>query len=168
MTANAVNTYIVPTVDNEVTMPNQPCFLGVLSGADVNVTGAGATYTIGTTVAFTEIYDQNSDFNVNGTFTAPVTGRHLLCFHVDVINITAAMTRGYQRLVTSNRTYSSFSLNVAAGRNTGTDGISWGGAVVADMDLGDTATNDITIQIGAGDTADLATPGTFFSGALLC
>ena len=73
-TANCLGTYIVPTANREITMPSQPAFLGIISANDLNVTGNGAVYVVGTNIDFTEIYDQNADFNVNCTFTAPVTG----------------------------------------------------------------------------------------------
>lgn len=165
-TNNSINTYVVPTSANEVTMPSQPAFLGVLSGADANVTGAGTGYTVGTNVAFTEIFDQNTDFNTNGTFTAPVTGRYLLSLSIQADNIAAGMNQGAMQLVTSNRTLYVNSESPIACLNAGSSGIIFGGGFVSDMDAADTATCYIVINGGAGDTVDLGTAGTYFSGYL--
>ena len=167
-TVNAVNTYIVPTTNREVTAPSQPCFLGFLSGTDSNVTGAGTAYTVGTNTAFTEIYDQNSDFNTNGTFTAPVTGRYLLNMSIQADNFAVGMNQCVFDIVTSNRTYLGIVVSPIAAVNAGTNDIVFGSSLVADMDAADTAACLLNINGGVGDTVDLETNGTFFSGSLLC
>lgn len=147
-TNNSVNTYIVPTTNNEVTMPSQPAFLAYLATTDNNVTGAGGVYTLGSGNALTEVYDQNSDFNTNGTFTAPVTGKYLLTFQATIINLTQA-TSIQANIITSNRTYSSFrSCNATAGT------LVLNIAVVADMDATDTATYTIIVTGEAGNIGD--------------
>jgi len=168
MTVNSVNTYIVPTAANEVTMPAQPCFLGVLSGTDANVTGNGALYVVGTNTAFTEIFDQNTDFNTNGVFTAPVTGRYLLNLSIQADNLAAGMTQCHFDIITSNRSYYSANMAALTCMNTATNDIVFGGSVIADMDAADTAYCQLNIAGGGGDTVDLETQGTFFSGSLLC
>jgi len=55
----------------------QPAFSAYQAATVTNVTGAGTTYQLGTT-ALTEVFDQDGNFNTNGTFTAPVTGKYQL------------------------------------------------------------------------------------------
>jgi len=168
VTRNSVNTYTVPTTANEVTMPAQPAFLGVLSGTDSNVTGNGAAYTVGTNTAFTEIFDQNADFNVNGTFTAPVTGRYMLVVNIQMDNVAAGMTTGVFDIVTSNRTYNVLNLNPLVMIDASTNDLALESNAIADMDTADTAYCSITISGGVGNTVDLETAGTFFCGKLIC
>lgn len=66
----------------ELIKPLQPAFYGVIGTDDDDVTGDGTNFTVGSVQAFTEIYDQNSDFNVNGTFTAPVTGTYQFAYTI--------------------------------------------------------------------------------------
>jgi len=168
-TNNNLNTYIVPTSTNEVTMPSQVAFFARLATTDSNVTGDGTAFTFGSGNALTEIYDQNSDFNTNGTFTAPVTGRYDLVVS-NQIEDTGAATTYLIEIITSNRTY------IVA--NVGPQGIAYSAgaditlvhsAVLADMDAADTATVQITVS-GTGKTVDIraSTVGTFFQGTLIC
>jgi len=170
-TVNCVNTYIVPTAANELTMPAQPAFLAVLSADDLNVTGNGAVHILGSGNAFTEIYDQNADFNVNGTFTAPVTGRYLLIPNVQIIDAAAA-TGLIVVLVTSNRNYTTCSCNINLIFNPGSNGVDFGVGVIADMDAADTAIYNITATGMVGNTADIragvANRNTYFTGKLIC
>lgn len=151
---------------------NQPGFLAYLNTQDTNVTGNGATYTLGSGNALTEVYDQNGDFNTNGTFTAPVTGRYYLEYVQGFGALTSAMTSCAIRIITSNNTFllSNFSTGTAmnsAGIYVG------GGSVYCDMDAGDTAIFTSVIGNGAGNiVTSLAPTGgsirTFVSGFLMC
>lgn len=160
---------MVATQAGEVTFPNTPAFNAQLSAGDANVTGAGATYNVGTNVAFTEIFDQGGDFNTNGTFTAPITGRYQLNGIFSITALTAAMTTGIFRIVTSNRIYTN-SLNTAAVRTVATTADTYISTIctLADMDAGDTAILQILILGGAGNTAGLAAFSNKFSGFLQC
>ncbi len=136
----------------------QPAFLGT-GGIVANVTGTGGAYTLGSSAALTEVYDQNNDFNTNGTFTAPITGRYQLSAlgyltgcTVNVANIT--------NIVTSNRTYSN---NV--GRAASGSDLSVSLTILADMDAADTATVTIAGFGEAGVTEDIGV--SLFSGILL-
>lgn len=154
------------TTNGEKTMPLQPAFLAYLASNDNNRTGDGTSYTLGTNTAFTEVYDQNGDFNTNGTFTAPVTGKYLLIFQV-MLDQSAGGTTLDTSIVTSNRTY----------RNSGDPSVNPSSfchgkiMTIADMDASDTATFTVSLTgIGAA-TADILGSGTLFtyvSGALLC
>ena len=163
--------YFTVTDAGERTMPLQPAFLGVMASNEDNVTGAGTLHTVGTTTAFTQIFDQNGDFNTNGTFTAPVAGRYCLIWGLTMEDITAAMTAHKVNIRTSNRLYYPFDAdggNVMDANNR----VGASGAIFADMDAADTAKLEITISNGAGDTADVygtatgTSNVTYFSGYL--
>ena len=159
------NDYFSMTTAGECTMPLQPAFLAYLGTIDTNATGNGTTYTLGSSgTALTEVYDQNSDFNTNGTFTAPVTGRYYLQFAVRTNASTSATSIDLQ-IVTSNRTYrlneNTSSLGSHA-RNL---------SVIADMDASHTATFTISLNGIGADTAGIvgsATLDTYVSGYLVC
>jgi len=161
------------TTAGEVNFPLTPAFLAYLASTDSNVTGAGATYNVGTNVAWTEVFDQNSDFNTNGTFTAPVTGRYYLEFAVNVAQLGAANTTGYIGIITSNRSKNSFFMNWAAVRSVATtaDAYAMSMTYFADMDAADTAVFQLTILGGAGNTVDIsggANTATSVAGFLQC
>lgn len=164
-TALGTNNVMSVSTTGEINYPLQPAFFGYL-GAQVNdVTGTGTQFTLGTTTALTEVYDQNGDFNTNGTFTAPVTGRYALTAQASVIGCTVATTFT-MRISTSNRLYTN---TIARAAGTG----QWTPMVTcfADMDAGDTATAIVFVSGEAGDTDDIfghATDAyTYFSGYLI-
>lgn len=143
----------------------QPAFLAYLPSDDLNKTGAGTSFTIGNATALTEVFDQGSNFNTNGTFTAPVTGRYQLNGLVTVIGTTIA-TIFVITIVTSNRSYQAQYARNASAANEGVP-IS----VFADMDSGDTSTLTIAVFGEAGDTDDIdggTNAATSFSGFLVC
>lgn len=169
-TVNSINTYIVPTANNEVTMPLQPCFVATLNSDDDDVTGNGTNYKIGTTVAWTQITDQNADFNTNGTFTAPVTGNYLFAIGVRLHDLTAASTLMEIQLVTSNRTYTNATINSGAARNPAANDVGIGSAYTTDMDAADTAEFYVEDTGEVGDTCDItgSDGATYFQGYLIC
>jgi len=166
--ALGANDTFVMTAAGERTMPLQPAFLAYLGTSDLNVTGNGTTYTLGSGNALTEVFDQGGDFVTTGTFTASVSGRYLFTVCIKVSDITAAMDNGYIRLLTSDYNYRYYwnpYVVMAVG-----DGCSYSVNTIADMDAADTVTVTLLIIDGAGDTADIvgdANGSTFFSGALL-
>lgn len=144
----------------EINFPLQVAFLGVLASTALNKTGTGTAYTLGSD-ALTEVFDQNGDFNTNGTFTAPITGRYqlegkgpLIGCTVNVGNVTS--------IVTSNRTYV---MNV--GRAAAGSDLYVINTILADMDAADTATVTVAGFGEAGNTEDISS-GAFFSGYLAC
>lgn len=150
----------------------QPAFFAYLGTADLNVTGAGTTYRLGSGNALTEVFDQNGDFNTNGTFTAPLTGRYFLQYTQAIGDLTAAMTQGSVNIITSNNSLSCINFGYGAARNANNT-VTMTGCVFCDMDAADTATFTSTVSNGVGDTADsLVTTGgtqrTFVSGYLVC
>lgn len=164
-TNNAGNTYIVPTTANEVTMPSQPAFLGYLPSDDDNAIGDATVYTIGGVTALTEVFDQNSDFNTNGTFTAPVTGRYYLTGRLYADGGGAAITSSDFTLITSNRSYID-----KGGVDVNRNELSGALNVTADMDAADTSTITERCTCGGGKVVDVqgsATLETYFAGCLL-
>jgi len=154
----------------EVTMPRTPAFLAYLATSDANVTGAGTSFTLGSATALTEVFDQNADFNTNGTFTAPVTGRYHFDYKINISSLTVAMTTSSIAIITSNGSYTAGSMNPGAVKTAG-NGCSLHMSVLADMDASDTATFTVTISNGAGDTAGAQGSGTrltYVSGSLEC
>lgn len=150
------------TFAGSVNFQSKPCFLAFNSATDSNVTGTGSN----TTVDFdTEVFDTSNSFT-GDTFTAPVTGKYLLITHVYLSGITTNHVSGELGLVTSNRSYSdTFGGNLQNARNAPVQ-IS----VIADMDIGDTAS--VVVKVSATDlTVDVIGDGTtlhtFFSGEFI-
>lgn len=156
--------------NGEITKPLQPAFLARLGSQVTNVTGAGTAFSLGSGTALTTIFDQNSDFNTNGTFTAPVTGRYDFTTNLRMGNITAAMTLAALKIITSNRTYQRDGGSPGATKNSANTQ-DFNMTIFSDMDAMDTATVEITLSNGAGDTASaegFALIVTYFCGKLVC
>lgn len=141
----------------------QASFSAYLGAADSNVTGNGTDYQLGTNVAFTEISDPGADFNVNGTFTAPVTGNYMLSAQVACTGCTIATTFELT-IVTTARTYVTKFMRPASA-----DDYTIGTSVLADMAATNTAVVKIKVSGEAGDTVDLnnTNTGCRFSGYLV-
>jgi len=139
------------TIDSSNRYKNtaQPAFLAYLGSSDLNKTGNGATFTLGSATALTEVFDQGSDFNTNGTFTAPVTGQYNLYFRCLVQGTTIA-TSILLNIVTSNRTYSNNYNRAAASTD-----LDLSTATLADMDAADTCTFVVSCGGEAGNTDDI-------------
>ena len=161
------DTFIM-TAAGELTMPLQPAVLAYLPNDDADVTGNGTTFTLGSTTALTEIYDQGGDFATD-TFTASVTGRYYIHVSLRMEDIAAAMTDGYVEIATSNRTYTGAWISPGAAKNNNNqNGMCL--TTIADMDATDTMTATITLSNGVGDTADLGggVTITWINVALIC
>ena len=168
-TALGTNNVMSIATSGEINYPLQPAFSAYLDTTVSNVTGTGTSFTLGTTTALTEIFDQNSDFATSGTFTAPVTGRYLLSVTWRISGIVAS-TNGNINIVTSNRSYSAMTQNPL---NVQSSGSGWkpSSVVFADMDAADTATFTMSASGEAGDVIDVigaANPTTFCYGYLVC
>lgn len=163
--SSATGTIMSALDTGEITYPLQTAFLGYLASSDLNRTGNNTIYVIGTNTAFTEVFDQNSDFNTNGVFTAPVTGRYEFNGSIRLTGCTIC-TNMLIGIITSNRTY----FNVAFRAASASDFMLQASAL-ADMDAGDTASIEVQAGGEAGDTDDIlggANPQTYFSGYLAC
>jgi hypothetical protein len=158
------NDFLYSTPLGYWTAPNQPLFSAYQSASVSNVTGDGTLYTV---ICNTEIIDRNGDYNnATGTFLAPITGTYLLLTHILCVDIGAAHTGGYIRVITSNRTYICSWCNPAANNYSGY--LSFWVALLADLDATDTAYIQVVVFNGA-KIVDVygGSPYTFFQGYLL-
>jgi hypothetical protein len=128
-----------------ITKPLQPAFLATIA-TTADVTGNGDNYTL-TTSIFTEVYDQNGDF-LNGTFTAPITGKYHFIFNVAFSQIVAGDHNNLTiSFVASNRTTTLYKAP-GVDRNTSLGGVSYVNSVYVDMDTNDTF--HMVVSIGGG------------------
>ena len=141
----------------EITKPTQPAFLVHPSSTLANV-AADANQQI---PFQTEVYDQGSNFSSN-TFTAPITGRYLLCTNIYGQELDGGIVYLELSIDTSNRSYTTIQ------EPSGSEAVYAGGSVVciADMDANDTAYVRVTVG-GSSSTFDVIA-ATRFSGALIC
>lgn len=151
--ALGTNDHFAMSADGERTLPLNPCFYAVLGSDESNVTGSGTAHTLGTSTAFTSVYDQGSNLSSLNpvTFTAPITGRYALtvnCGFSGVDTATATSTRTV--IVTSNRNHTIFT-----GYSPDVDSLGTNVSMVVDMDASDTATFTGTVFGQVGDTADI-------------
>jgi hypothetical protein len=147
-----------------VTKPLQPCFHAELGSTTQSNLSTGST----TLEYKIERFDQNADFNTsNYTFTAPVTGRYLICANIELINIDNANDYMRMRMNTSNLDYYQgiWSPNLVFS----SDGGYWSMhmAQIVDMDASDTCLIQIQINAGAAQTDIVGTTANVFSGCLL-
>jgi len=141
-----------------VTMPNQPAFQVTNSSDHTNISNSAET-----THAFdTEVFDQGANFATN-TFTAPVTGKYQLTYHLYIQSADSDATTYNARIVTSNRTY----IRQQTSTMFDSDGtMVLVITVLADMDTSDTA-HCTYHQSGGTSQSDVVTQ-SFFSGYLAC
>ncbi len=155
----------------EVTMPLQPAFSAYLATQDLNITGDGTNFKYGSVTALTENFDQNGDFNTNGTFTAPVTGKYFLngCSYIG--GVLSTHTLGYCQIVTSNRNHTSNWCAPSKVFAVSTN-MQLIGSCFVDMDAADTAEFQIQINNGTKVVDALAATNTqlenYFEGHLAC
>lgn len=164
--AGAIQAYTSggPTISDTGVMLKsaQPSFLAHLTAAEANVTGVGTWTSSDGADNWTEIFDQANNFDGDGTFTAPVTGRYRFDVTVLLDGRTAAATLIDLTLVTSNRNYRKRSIPVGS---TAAAGVNL--SVFADMDANDTAHFTINAQGEASDVQDvLGGTDTLFAGHL--
>jgi len=147
ITSSANATAISISADEEVTMPLQPYYLA-WGGNQPNSVGTGGYLS----VTWTGRIDTGSNVSSN-TFTAPVTGKYLICASVHIENLTTAATAVSAAIVTSNRTYGNFeyspgSLDLHTYHTVHQ-------SVVADMDAADTAYINCRVADMSSNTADV-------------
>lgn len=158
----------VCTSAGEITKPLTPAFLSYLGTTDSDVTGDGTNFTLGSGNALTVVFDQGGDFNTNGTFTAPVTGRYFFNSSVRLDDLTASHTTTYIQLVTSNASYTSLLFDGGGAFSPG-DFLIIPVSAFVDMDASDTATISV-FAIGGAKVVDVVAlgRGSSFSGFLVC
>jgi len=158
-----MTTSTIHGVSAPFTLSSQPSFSGNIGTIDSNITGDGTIFTLGSAQAFTEVYDQGGDFNTNGTFTAPVTGKYHFNVILHISGLSGSHTLLETKLVTSNRSYVLIDVNPENIKDSNGNFI-MNASMLADMDASDTAT--ITIDVRNSTlTIDLQTQ-TYFSGFL--
>lgn len=160
------DTTITVTDSGEMVNASQPAFLGILASTQTNKTGAGAVYVLGTD-ALTEIFDQGGDFNTNGTFTAPVTGKYFLQALVAYTGATA-VAHTYEIYIDASNRESAHKVDIPA--DSGLYFI--GNSILMDMDASDTAVVNLVAVGEASDLIDIlglpTDPNTWFCGNLQC
>ena len=145
--------------NGQVTKPLQPAFSVTDSGPQSDY-ATNSTVTIGFD---TEVFDVNGDF-ASSTFTAPVTGKYVLCGNITFSNLDQDADFTSVTIDTSNRNYTN--IIDPEGFDKDLSYFSFTITVVADMDASDTA--KMTFYQSAGSAvADLAVGQSYFSGYLL-
>lgn len=126
----------------------QPAFLAYLTSTQNDKTGTGTSYYLGTN-ALTEIFDQGSNFNTNGTFTAPIAGKYYFGAQATLVGCTIASAMGLS-IETSNRNYINSSTRAASNQNFNMQVNN-----LCDMDAGDTFVCSISATGESGNTDDV-------------
>lgn len=140
---------------------SQPSFLANIASAQTNVTGDGTIYNL-TGAIWTELYAKGATPGFsNGTFTAQATGTYLFTGRLYIYAPSAAWSRMYLSLITSNRNFYCFDRNPAT--MGGYERMPW--SILADLDVGDTAYLALFME-GSTKTITLGA-STQFSGMLI-
>ena len=128
-----------------VTMPLQPLVhLHAVAGTDV--TGDDTSFV----PQWDEYTDQNNDFDDANTCTAPVTGTYQCNWNFQLNGITSSNTGFILILaITSNRNYSTYRSLAWGGKADDHGSCQMGGALLMDMDAGDTFTG-FTVRVNDG------------------
>ena len=148
----------------EVNFPKQSAFLGT-GATRSDVTGNGNTYNIGSSAtAFTSIYDQNSDFNTNGTYTAPVTGIAEVSGCIPLTGLLSTHTDSQILIASSNRNLKPLQGNPFKMANPATS-MGWPFWGNVDVDAGDTII--ISIEVFNGTLVVDLNLSTFYDGGIL-
>ena len=158
--ALGTTSHMVINATGAVTKPLQPAFHITKSAAQSNIainTNVDITFD-------TESFDVGSDF-ASSTFTAPVTGKYILCVSLYGENFDTAATYYETHISTSNRLYYIETFDPDFG-DADFAYFNISGSSIVDMDAGDTAKVVIRQANGTAQT-DFAT-ASFFSGALIC
>ena len=145
--------------DGRITKPNQPAFLAKVNS---NINNLSVNTASNVDIPITnEIFDLNNNFS-SSTFTAPVTGKYVLGFHMRLDNIDASTTSYSFYLVTSNRTYSYiFDPDVGNDRLYSSPTLN----ILTDMDANDTAKMQYYVNAGAAQAT--LVNSTYFYGYLV-
>ena len=146
--------------DGQVTKPLQPAFHVQPASLQSNI----AINSNVTVVFDTETYDVGSNFASN-TFTAPITGKYLLCFSLYLQAIDTAANYYEASINSSNRDYFPATIDPDFA-DADFNYFSLTGSSIVDMDANDTAKIVLRQSLGTAQS-DINTP-SFFSGALIC
>ena len=157
---DGTNTLMIVDGLGHVTKPLQPAFHVQPTSLQSNI----ALNSNVTVVFDTETYDVGSNFASN-TFTAPVTGKYLLCFSLYLQAIDTAANYYEASINSSNRDYFPATIDPDFA-DADFNYFSLTGSSIVDMDANDTAKIILRQSLGTAQS-DINTP-SFFSGALIC
>jgi len=140
----------------EVTKPLQSAAAAYLSATATNVTGI-SSYTV---ICDTETFDNNGDYDhTTGIFTAPISGRFLVCGSASLVVNSSTGGVQYDFIVkSSNKTYyfdngpTRRRLSNYYGSN---DALSMSCSVLIDMDASDTVYLTVSSNSGSSDSDDV-------------
>lgn len=149
----SVVNYTGPQIDSSgrYTNSSQPAFYAYLAASDNNVTGAGATYTLGAIGGnpLVELYDLNNNFNTStATFTAPVTGYYLIHGQMRLTGLLSTHTASVLLLPMTAYTWRTNICNPFATQNVTAGVTAFSFSHVAKMTAGDTLQAQITVANG--------------------
>ena len=162
-TSSATNGIILADQTGHVRMPHQPSANSRPAAQITNVTGDQTTYysymgngASGSTT-YTDSFDVNADMS-NGTFTAPVTGKYLVCINVEFSGVDTNHSSGVFYIITSNRNYQ----RLFRPDDMSNVGVNCGlpMAQICDADAGDVIRWALYIG-GSGKTIDIETNTNF-------
>lgn len=168
-TALGTNNVMSVATSGEINYPLQPAFFASLQSTDANVTGDGTEFTVGSVTAMTESFDQGGDFNTNGTFTAPVTGKYNFTANITFSSLGAGHTIAAVYIKPSTGLQRRCTLNGATLRDVNNNGTILLNALI-NMTAGDTCVmigtvTSSTKTVGVLGSASVAL--TYFCGYLV-
>jgi len=151
-----------------MTNTTQPAFQAYLGTSDLNVTGDGTNYLLGSGNALTIVVNQGTNFTTGGTFTAPVTGQYFFYFAGFLMSVGAGHTTLQLQITTTGNTFNGAYINPGAVRAAG-NFLGQNMSIFCPMTAGDTATFNIIVS---GSTKTIGIDGnqglTFCGGYLVC
>ncbi len=149
-------------MSNVIDSSRAPSFSATMSTNIPNITGAGATYTV---ICNTLIQGGVGYYNTTtGVFTTTIPGLFLFTFRPYMTNLSATMTLGEYKLITTSKTYQISSYSSGGWRSQALVG-EWQGYVFAPMAVNDTAS--LTVKISNGSAGAGVGALVHFSAARL-
>ncbi|MFP3859264.1 MAG: hypothetical protein ACLFUW_00430 [Bacteroidales bacterium] len=166
-TALGTNNSWVMDTNGQRLLPLQPAFSAFLSATDSNVTGDSTVYIVGTNVAFTENFDIGSNFNTNGTFTAPIDGVYLFVYTLETFGLTSSFSSWFQSMLIGGTSFQGTSINPSQIFHGGSQGaLTQTMSKIVRMSASDTAQVQVDVR-GGSKTVSVAGNVTTFAGYLL-
>jgi len=161
--AVGTTSHMVFDATGAIIKPLQPAVFTKLQTTMTNIS-TGSTHDI---AWGTEVYDVNGDMS-GANFTAPITGKYLVCYSIWVENVDTAAGNYQLGLISSNRSH----YNIWSGAAYAADPayLTKTGSWVVDMDASDTFKMFIYQSDGTAQTDISATTGgeSFMTVTLIC